>query len=120
MSEALLHLVFATAGGLGAVARHAITGLVIHRFPWSTMIVNVTGSLVLGMAVALVTGDGSGFPEEARRFLFGFCGGFTTFSSFAWQSLDLHREQTLLHAAGYVAFSLVLCLLAYAAGLAMF
>lgn len=116
MNEFALHAVFAVGGGLGAVARHGLTCLVPHRFPVATLIVNVVGSLLLGSAVALLARDEWSVVEEGRRLVFGFCGGFTTFSSFAWRSLELYREHTLLHAAANVVVNLGLCLFAFGAG----
>lgn len=117
MSALILHASFALGGGLGAVARHLLTLLVTHRFPLSTLLVNVLGCFVLGVGTRLLT-DLPGFAgEEERRLVFGFCGGFTTFSSLAYQTLDLHRQHTVLHAAINIAVSLVLGLLAFVAGL---
>ncbi len=113
MSDPLLHAAFGLGGGLGAVARHLTNLAVAHRFPLATLIVNVAGCLILGLGVAMLGESG----PEARRLVYGFCGGLTTFSSFAYQSLDLHRSQTILHAAGNILASLVLCLLAFWGGL---
>lgn len=109
----MLHAAFGLGGGLGAVARHFTGTLVTHRFPLATLIVNVVGCLILGLGVAIL-GEGDG---ELRRLVYGFCGGLTTFSSFAYQSLDLHRSHTILHAAGNIVASLLLCLVAFWGGL---
>jgi CrcB protein len=113
LNEILLYAAFGLGGGLGAVARHLTSMAVTHRFPLATLIVNVAGCLILGIVVATL-GEGDG---ELRRMIYGFCGGLTTFSSFAYQSLDLHRSHTILHAAGNILGSLVLCLLAFWGGL---
>lgn len=117
MSGWVLHAVFALGGGLGAVGRHWLTRAVTHRFPVSTLVINVLGCLLLGAGTAALGIEAGDAPEAQRRLLIGFCGGFTTFSSFAYQSLDLHRSHTWLHAAGNIVTSLVLCLAAYWLGL---
>lgn len=106
------HLVFALGGGLGAVARHGVSVALRHPLPWATFVVNVVGSFALGLVLVMV-------PGEAERLAVGFTGGFTTFSSFAYQTLDLHRGRTLWHAAANVAGNLVACLLALLAGRAI-
>ncbi len=112
MSDLYLHAAFALGGGLGAVARHMLNRMIAHELPLSTLIVNVAGCLLLGVWVGYL-GDPHILPEEERRLVFGFCGGFTTFSSFAYQSLQLHRERTILMAAANILLSLVLCWIAF-------
>lgn len=112
MTELLPHLWFALGGGLGAVARHALTIAIVHRLPVATLIVNVLGCFVLGVALGLISVTAQPPDMELRQILFGFTGGFTTFSSFAYQTLDLHRGETLAHAAGYIFTSIIACLLA--------
>ena len=120
MSAALLlHATFALGGGLGAVARHALGQRVAHRFPLATLLVNVLGSFLLGAGLAALGGTG-GDAVLSRQLLAGFCGGFTTFSSFARQSLELRREHTVLHAALNVALNLGLCIAALRLGAAVF
>ncbi|MEO0823578.1 MAG: CrcB family protein [Pseudomonadota bacterium] len=119
MSALLLHLAFALGGGIGAVARHALTLLVTNRFPFSTLVVNVAGCLILGAASAFLPRLTGFEGEEIRRLVAGFCGGLTTFSSFAYQSLDLHRSATIYHAATNIVLSLVLCLAAFWSGHAL-
>ncbi len=116
MNEFYLHAAFALGGGLGAVLRHWLTRVVTHELPLSTLIVNVAGCLLLGLWLGYL-GDLPTVPEEERRLVFGFCGGFTTFSSFAYQSLQLRRERTVLMAAGNVLLSLGLCWIALWVGL---
>lgn len=92
-----------------------------ETFPWGTLIVNVVGSMLIGL-VAQVTGpDGRVLvPPIARQFvLVGFFGGFTTFSSFSLQTLMLVRDGEWLLAFGNIAISLLLCLLGVSLGHAM-
>ena len=117
--ELALHAALALCGGLGAGARHALTALVTRRPPLSTLAVNVVGCFALGVGRGLLPPDITLAGLETGRLVGGFCGGFTTFSSFAWQTLGLHRDGTPLHALGNVAVSLLGCLAAYGAGLSL-
>jgi len=83
------------AGAVGAVARHLVDGLVSrhadHGYPWGTLVVNVTGSLLLGM----VTGAAlqHGLPGTPAILLgTGLCGSYTTFSTFAFETIRLLEE----------------------------
>ncbi|WP_166416698.1 fluoride efflux transporter CrcB [Cochlodiniinecator piscidefendens] len=115
MTSALFHLIFALGGGLGAVGRHYLTQKITHKFPVSTLIINVSGCFLLGLALAQL----SNASPEIRQLAFGFCGGFTTFSSFAYQTLDLHRAHTVMHAAANIIISLLACLMSFWAGHAL-
>ena len=112
----------AVGGAIGSVARYACTGLVDRAlggsFPWGTLLVNVVGSFVIGVAAALAVPEGRLFlPANTRLFLmFGICGGFTTFSSFSLQTLDLLRSGAVLRASINIAASLLLCIGAAALG----
>lgn len=116
MTFLLLHVAFALGGGLGAVARFVLTTAITHRYPLSTLIVNVSGCFLLGIGLALLVDAPGLLGEEQRRLYAGFCGGFTTFSSFAYQSFDLHRRHSLGHAAVNILASLALCVAAFLAG----
>ena len=116
MTELYLHAMFGLGGGLGAVLRHWIALRVVHDLPFSTLIVNVLGSLFLGLWIGYLGGP-TEMGEEEKRLVFGFCGGFTTFSSFAYQSLELRRKGTIVLAAGNILLSLSLCWAALASGL---
>jgi len=107
----------ALGGALGSMARfwmaNAVADLTGPQFPWGTLGINVIGSFVIGLFFAL-TGPGGRFDvsTDARIFLMvGLCGGFTTFSSFSLQTLQLVQTGELLRAGAYVAGSVVLCLL---------
>ncbi len=109
-------LLVAAGGGLGACARYALSTWVMQvavhsRFPWGTFTVNVLGCLVAGLLLAL--GDKLQlFSVEARLFLFtGILGGFTTFSAFGVETINLLRRDEIFIALTYVGLS-VLCGLA--------
>ncbi len=112
----------ALGSALGGVARYWCTGLVAARFgdafPWGTIGINVLGSLVIGFFATLTAIDGR-LPvgADARLFVMvGLCGGFTTFSAFSLQTLNLLRDGDWLGAGSNVLFSVLLCLVAVWAG----
>jgi CrcB protein len=106
----------ALGGALGSVARYGCTGLLVRfagaGIPWTTLLVNVSGSFVIGVLAALVTADGRPLVAgDARAFLMvGVLGGFTTFSSFSIETLTLARAGAWAAAGGNVVASVVLCL----------
>lgn len=111
----------ALGSALGGVARYAGSGIELRwpgaGFPWSTLLVNIVGSLAIGALAFAIPADGRAASENARLFLMvGVCGGFTTFSAFSLETLSLARSGAWGMAAGYVFGSIVLCLLAVAAG----
>lgn len=83
-------------------------------FPWGTLFVNVLGSFVLGVVATLMSPDGRLFAgSEVRQFLIvGLCGGYTTFSSFSFETLQLLRDGEFFRAGGYIVLSVVVCLAA--------
>ena len=103
---------------LGGMARYGCSGLAARyigaAFPWGTLIVNVAGSLIIGFLATLAVTDGRLLVSpDARAFLMiGVCGGFTTFSAFSIETLDLARDGDWLWAGANVVLSVVLCLLA--------
>jgi fluoride exporter len=116
----IAYLWVALGGALGSVARFWINGLVIETtsatFPWGTLVINVTGSFVIGIIGALAIPEGR-MDSQSRVFatqflMIGVCGGYTTFSSFSFQTLSLLREREWLYAGGNVILSVVLCMLA--------
>ena len=118
----LTYFLVALGGAIGSIARLWLgiqVGLLIgFRFPWGTILVNILGSLVIGF-VATVTGPNGRIvmPVEAQAFVMvGLCGGFTTFSAFSLQTLELARDGRLLYAGANIVLSVVLCLAAVALG----
>ena len=114
----------ALGGALGSVARYAISGVAVRwlgaAFPYATLFVNITGSFTIGLLAALVAADGRpSLGADARAFLLvGVLGGFTTFSSFSLETLNLARSGALAPAMLNVAGSVVLCLAAVSLGFA--
>ena len=113
----ITYLWIAIGGALGSVARYGASSLAAHwvgeTFPWGTLIVNVTGSLVIGFFATLTGPEGRVLvTSDARQFVMvGICGGYTTFSSFSLQTLNLARGGDMLAAGGNILGSVALCLL---------
>jgi fluoride exporter len=116
----LAYFWIALGGALGSVARFWLNGAVSAKFgetfPWGTLVVNVIGSLIIGVLGALTMPEGP-MNSEVRAFatrfiMIGICGGFTTFSSFSLQTLNLIREREWLFAGGNMLLSVMLCLVA--------
>lgn len=112
----------AIGSALGGVARYWCSGvaarLIGETFPWGTLIVNVVGSFIIGFFATLTGPDGRLFASSAARqfVMIGFCGGYTTFSSFSIQTLNLVQDGEWLQAGGNIVGSVVLCLVAVWAG----
>jgi CrcB protein len=112
------YLWIALGGAVGSVARFwmsvAIAVRFDGRFPWGTLFVNVTGSLLIGIFAAWSeTGGRLAEATTLRQFLVvGLCGGYTTFSAFSMQTFDLMRTGHWLAALGNVIGSVFACLVA--------
>jgi CrcB protein len=116
----LAYLWVALGGALGSVSRYWLSGLVAARFgeafPWGTLIINVTGSFVIGVAGSLASPEGR-MDSQSRQFtvqflMYGICGGYTTFSSFSLATLRHLQERQWLYAGGNIILSVALCLVA--------
>lgn len=110
------YLAVAIGGALGSVARFwltaAMTALTGPRFPWGTLLINVGGSLLIGIVAGLTLApERLGWHPNLRIFLMaGFCGGFTTFSTFSLQALELLEAGETVPAFAYMLGAVVLCL----------
>lgn len=116
-----MFLYAALGGAIGAAARYGVNvttpKLVGHGFPWSTMIVNITGSFIMGLLISVMALAWS-TSQEMRVFLTtGILGGFTTFSAFSLDFVTLYERKDYGLAFGYAGGSVVLSLLAVFAGL---
>lgn len=114
----LTYIWIGVGSALGGMARFAVSrGFAFwigETFPWGTMTVNVTGSFIIGFLATISGPDGRLLvPPDLRQFLLvGFCGGYTTFSSFSLQTLALIREGDMLEAGANVVLSVALCMVA--------
>ena len=114
-------LVVMLGGAAGTLARFALSLWALpwsEGLPWGTIGINVTGSFLIGFFGTLTAAHGRfPAPDTVRLFVMvGFCGGYTTFSSFSLQTLDLLRAGAAMRASVNVAASVLLCLGAVAAG----
>jgi len=115
----------AVGGALGTTGRYWLSGVVARQmgetFPWGTLLINVTGSLLIGFFATLTGPDGRVFVgSTARQFvMIGLCGGYTTFSTASWESLHLVRSGQRWAAVVYTFGGLVACVGGAVAGLAM-
>jgi fluoride exporter len=102
---------------IGGVGRYSLSGVVANwigaTFPWGTLIVNVTGCFVIGVFNTLTGPDGVFLvPGNLRVFVMvGMCGGYTTFSSFSLETLNLVRNGEWFASGAYILASTVLCLI---------
>jgi fluoride exporter len=118
MNSFVIYLWIALGGALGSIGRYWCSGvaarLVGETFPWGTLFVNVTGSFLIGFFATLTGPDGRIFAGSTTRqfVMLGLFGGFTTFSSFSLQTLNLVQDGELLQAGGNIIGSVLLCLIA--------
>lgn len=112
----MTYLLIALGSALGGTLRYWLSGLIAswvgQTFPWGTLAINVTGSILIGAFATLTGPDGRVLvPGEWRQFVMvGICGGYTTFSSFSLQTLTLAQDGEWLWAGANVVLSVVLCL----------
>ena len=105
-------------GGLGSIARAASFTFVARywgaTFPWGTLLVNILGSFVIGAFATLTETEGRWLvsPSTRQFVMAGLCGGYTTFSAFSLQTLELARNDQWFRAGANAVLSLALCLAA--------
>ena len=113
---------FVAAGAVGAPLRYLVDGAVGDRaagvFPWGTLLVNVSGSFLLGLLTGLALYHA--FPATPRLVLgTGFCGAYTTFSTFTFETVRLAEEGAVNEAVRNALGTMVACGAAAAAGIAL-
>jgi len=121
MAAAPGYLLVFLGGGLGAAARHGVNRAALAvlgpAFPWGTLIVNIVGSLAMGLLIGSLAAAPAGASQNLRLFLAtGLLGGFTTFSAFSLDTLTLWERGQAAPALLYVGASVTISLAAIAAG----
>jgi len=111
----------ALMGAVGTLTRYALQGVVQHRtgsgFPTGTLVVNLSGCLLLGFLGQLTLNRMVISPEWRIAMTIGFFGGYTTFSSFGWETAKMLEDGEWMHATVYVGASVVAGLLLTLAGI---
>lgn len=112
----MIWLYIAIGGALGAMSRYGLNILLFpifeQRFPLATLIANLLGSLLMGVAYVFLIERGSYHPELRHLLMTGFLGAFTTFSAFSLDAFALMRNGEVFTAAGYVLISVTTCIIA--------
>ena len=110
-------------GGLGAFARYVVAGWVQessgNSFPWGTMTVNVIGSLLIGLAMSISSRTFWITPQVRLVLATGFLGGFTTFSTFSYETLSLIQDGEMAFASFNIVCTVTACLVGTWAGMAV-
>lgn len=116
-------VLIAVGGAAGAISRYLIQAWVqdlsAGRFPWGTFVVNISGSFLLGLVVALAIDREVLAPEVRLPLMVGFIGSYTTFSTLMLETWALADEGALIAAAGNIVISVAVGMLALLAGLAV-
>ena len=113
----------ALGGVAGTLARYGLEGWIQGRsggaFPIGTLVVNLAGSLALGFIIRYATGAAVVSPELRGALTIGFCGAFTTMSTFSYESMALLSDGDYWRAGWYMGGTIVGCLVAVSAGTAL-
>jgi CrcB protein len=117
MPTLITYLWLGLGGAIGTMARFWLGGIVttyFDTFPMGTLVVNVSGSFLIAFFGTLTAADGRWLVSPNARIFFmtGICGGYTTFSSFSWQTLALAQDGKWLYVGLNVLGSVALCLFA--------
>jgi CrcB protein len=119
----MLYLYIALGSAAGGVTRYAVGGAVQRAlggtFPLGTLLINVTGSLLLCFLLRYAIETPAITPEARALLTTGFCGGYTTFSTFSYEAVALAEDGEWTRAAAYVAASVALSLLGAVAGIVL-
>ena len=122
MPQSSVAIAVLIGGAIGSLIR-LLVGMAIQQrvglaFPLGTLVINVTGSVLLGFIMRLALDTTAVTPAIRALLTTGFCGGYTTFSTFSYETIDLIRDGLYVRAGAYVASSVVLGLVGAFAGFA--
>ena len=116
-------LLVGLGGGIGSIARYLcqkwFNENYPHPFPWGTFLVNLIGCFLIGVFYAATEKSTVLSPQTRLLLIAGFCGGFTTFSTFAFENMNLLRSGDLLYFSVYIIASVVLGIAGVFAGIAI-
>ncbi|MFT3902010.1 MAG: fluoride efflux transporter CrcB [Niabella sp.] len=114
-------LIIWLGGGLGSVLRYlaqlGVSKLVTVTFPAGTFLVNITGCFIIGLLYGLADRHASLTVEWRLLLITGLCGGYTTFSSFSYESISLFRQGNYMYFILYIVLSVVIGLFATLGGM---
>ena len=109
-------LLVALGGAVGSIGRYLVSKWLESGFPWGTLTMNIIGSLLIGLLTGLVA-KGTLTPEMKLLLVTGFCGGFTTFSTFANESFSMMKAGDAVLASVYIGASVAVGIMAVYIGL---
>lgn len=109
-------ILVAFGGAIGSVCRYLVSKITDQSFPWMTLTTNIAGSFLIGILFGLVT-KGVISNDIKMLMITGFCGGFTTFSTFANESYGMLRSDDILLSTAYIGASVTIGVLAVALGI---
>ncbi|MBS1919091.1 MAG: fluoride efflux transporter CrcB [Bacteroidetes bacterium] len=116
-------LLIGLGGGIGSIARYFcqkwVAENIQHPFPWGTFAVNVAGCFLIGIIYAIAERTTVLAPQIRLLLITGFCGGFTTFSTFAFENMNLLRNGDMTYMLLYTLASVVLGIAAVFAGIGL-
>jgi CrcB protein len=116
------YLAVGAGGAVGAMLRYwlsaRVTGIMGLAFPWGTLTVNILGSFMVGICMVLIAGKATGAEIWRLGLIVGILGGFTTFSAFSSEVLNLLQTEQWFRAIIFMSASILLCVTAAAAGVA--
>ena len=115
-----LIIAVAVGGAIGAVGRYLVSGIVIQQmgtqFPWSTLTVNIVGSLLMGILAETMKLTWSPTPEIKAMLTVGILGAFTTFSAFSLDVVGLFERGEFVSLVSYILLSFISCVFALVFG----
>lgn len=117
----IIPLAVGAGGALGSIARYSLSSIIARHFPYAfpapILIVNVLGSLLLGLVIGWLAKEPTGHHAARLLLAVGFCGGFTTFSTFSLEAWELITTGRIAAASAYILGSVILSIAGLAFGL---